>query len=123
MIWHVAQLKNIIDINVFSSIWHIAQVENIIDILVACQGLCHVVQVLISMGIPVKLSVIVQVDNVGAILMSEHVSAISRTKHTNTGYHLVREFVEEGFVKIIFVRSEDNTSDPFTKKIYPWKYL
>ena len=27
----------------------------------------------------------------------------------------VREFVEEGFVKIIFVRSEENISDPFTK--------
>jgi hypothetical protein len=39
----------------------------------------------------------------------------SRTKHVDTRYHFVREFVEEGFVKIIFVRSEDNISDPFTK--------
>ena len=72
-------------------------------------------QVLSSMGIPVKLPVIVRVDNVGAIFMSENVSTSSRTKHTDTRYHFVREFVEEGFVKIIFVRSEDNTSDPFTK--------
>jgi hypothetical protein len=27
----------------------------------------------------------------------------------------VTEFVQEGFVKIIFVRSEDNSSDPLTK--------
>ena len=47
--------------------------------------------------------------------MSENVSTSSRTKHVDTRYHFVREFVEEGFVKIIFVRSEDNISDPFTK--------
>ena len=74
-----------------------------------------IVQVLISMGIPVKIPIIVRVDNVGAIFMSENVSTSSRTKHVDTRYHFVREFVEEGFVKIIFVRSEDNISDPFTK--------
>jgi hypothetical protein len=74
-----------------------------------------IVQVLISMGIPVKLPVIVRVDNVRAIFMRENVSTSSRTKHTDTRYHFVIEFVEEGFVRIIFVRSEDNISDPFTK--------
>ena len=81
----------------------------------AAKEIKFIVQVLISMGIPVKLPVIVRVDNVGAIFMSENVSTSSRTKHTDTRYHYVREFVEEGFVKIIFVRSEDNTSDPFAK--------
>ena len=47
--------------------------------------------------------------------MSKNVSTSSRTKHVDTRYHFVREFVKEGFVKIIFVRSEDNLSDPFTK--------
>jgi hypothetical protein len=32
--------------------------------------------------------------------MSENVSMSSRTKHVDTKYHFVREFVEEGFVKI-----------------------
>jgi hypothetical protein len=81
----------------------------------AAKEIKFIVQVLISMGIPVKLPVIVRVDNVGAIFMSENVSTSSRTKHTDTRYHFVREFVEEGFVKIVFVRSEDNISDPFTK--------
>jgi hypothetical protein len=73
-----------------------------------------IVQVLISRGIPVKISIIVQADNVGAIFISENVSASSRTKHLDTSYHFVREFVEEGLVKIIFVRSEDKVSDLFT---------
>ena len=53
--------------------------------------------------------------NVGAIYMSENVLTSSRTKHVDTKYHFVREVVEEGFVKIIFVRSEENISDPITK--------
>jgi hypothetical protein len=81
----------------------------------AAKEIKFIVQVLISMGIPVKLPIIVRVDNVGAIFMRENVSASSRTKHVDTRYYFVREFVEEGFVKIIFVRSEDNISDPLTK--------
>jgi hypothetical protein len=49
--------------------------------------------------------------------MTENVSTNSRTKHVDVRYHFVREFVEEGFVKIIFVRSEHNTSDGFTKNV------
>jgi hypothetical protein len=81
----------------------------------ATKEIKFIVQVLISMGIPVKLPVIVRVDNVGAIFMSKNVSTSSRTKRVDTRYHFLREFIEEGFVKIIFVRSEDNVSDPFTK--------
>jgi hypothetical protein len=76
-----------------------------------------VVQVLMSMGIPVKLPVIVRVDNVGAIFMAENVTTSARTRHVDVRYHFVREFVEDGFIKIIFVRSEENTADIFTKNV------
>ena len=71
----------------------------------AAKEIKFIVQVSISMGIPVKLPVIVRVDTVGALFMSKNVLTSSRTKHTDTRYHFVREFVEEEFVKIIFVRS------------------
>lgn len=76
-----------------------------------------VVQVLLSMGIPVKLPVIVRVDNVGAIFMAENVTTSARTRHVDVRYHFVREFVEEGFIKIIFVRTTENTADIFTKNV------
>jgi hypothetical protein len=69
------------------------------------------------MGIPVKLPVIVRVDNVGAIFMAENVTMSGRTKHVDIRYHYVREFVEEGFVKIILVRTADNYADQFTKNV------
>ena len=72
----------------------------------AAKEIKFVVQVLISMGIPVRLPVICRVDNIGAIFMAENVSTSQRTKHIDTRYHFVREFVEEGFIKIIFVRTK-----------------
>ncbi len=69
------------------------------------------------MGILAKLPIIVRVDNVGVIFMTENVLTNSQSKRVDVRYHFVREFVEEGFVKIIFVRSEHNTSDGFTKNV------
>ncbi len=49
--------------------------------------------------------------------MSENVLTSSRTKHTDTMYHFVREFVEDGFIRIIFVRTTENKADIFTKNV------
>jgi hypothetical protein len=76
-----------------------------------------IVMVLESLGIQVTTPIIVKVDNVGAIFMAENVSATSRTKHIDTLCHFVREFVEEGFIKTIFVKTAENKSDIFTKNV------
>jgi hypothetical protein len=62
------------------------------------------VQILLSMGIPVKLPVIVRVDNVGAIFMTENVTTSTRTRHVDVRYHFVREFVEDG-VNMVLLKS------------------
>ena len=41
----------------------------------------------------------------------------NQTKHVNTRYHFVRELIEDGIIKIEFVRSENNNSDIFTKNL------
>ena len=83
----------------------------------AAKEIKFVVQILMSMGIPVQLPVIIRVDNMGAIFMSENVSATARTRHVDTRYHFVREFIADGFLRVIFVRSADNVADPFTKNV------
>ena len=83
----------------------------------ASKEIKFIVQVLLSIDIKVKLPVIVHVDNIGAIFMSENNTATSRTKHIDARYHFVREFIEDGFIKIIFVKSEDNQADIFTKNV------
>ena len=76
-----------------------------------------VLNVLTDLGYKVNLPVIVHVDIVGAIFMSENPSATGRTRHIDTRYHFVREMVEDGTIKIIFVRSELNQADGFTKNL------
>ena len=49
--------------------------------------------------------------------MTENTSATSRTKHADIRYHYVREFIIDGFIKIIFFKSDENKSDIFTKNV------
>ena len=83
----------------------------------AAKEIKFIYQLLKCFGVEVKLPIIVRVDNVGAIFMSENVSSGSRTKHVDIRYHFVREYIEEGFVKIIFVRTKENVADVFTKNV------
>jgi hypothetical protein len=70
-----------------------------------------------DLHIKVKLPIVVMTDNIGAIFMSENASTSFRTRHVDTRYHFVREFVDSGFIKIEFVRSVENYSDLFTKNV------
>ena len=81
----------------------------------AAKEIKFLVQLMLTMEIPVELPVIVRVDNVGAIFMSANQTATGRTKHIDIRTNFVREYVEDGLIKIIFVKSEDNKSDGFTK--------
>jgi hypothetical protein len=40
-----------------------------------------------------------------------------RTRHVETRYHFVREFIEDGFIRVEFVRSVENDADIFTKNV------
>ena len=73
--------------------------------------------VLISLNFSVTLPIIVNVDNLGTILMSENVSVSTRTKHVDIRYRFVQEFVLDGFLKIIFVRTKMNDADIFTNNL------
>ena len=83
----------------------------------AAKEIKFVVQILESMDIKVKKPVIVRVDNNGAIFMSENVAATGKTKHMDIRYHFVREFVEDGLIKIVFVKTKENDADVFTKNL------
>ena len=76
-----------------------------------------VYQLLDGMGMKVKLPIVIRVDNLGAVFMSENVSVSQRTKHVDVRYRFVQEFVFDGFIKVIFVKTENNDSDIFTKNL------
>ena len=74
-------------------------------------------QLLESIGIAVEYPIIVHVDNVGAIFMAENVTTSSRMRHVDCQTKYVWEFVENGFLKVVFVKSENNLADGETKNI------
>ena len=75
-----------------------------------------------SLDFKVKLPIIVRVDNLGAIFMSDNISVSQRTKHVDARYQFVQQFSLEGFIKVIFVKTDENDADLFTKNLDGEKY-
>ena len=44
-------------------------------------------------------------DNVGAIFMAENVTATPKSKHIDTRAKFVTQFIADGFLKVIFVKT------------------
>ena len=66
-----------------------------------------------------KLPIKVHVDNIGAIYLAKKATTNNKTKHVDTRYHFVREYIEKGEVVIKFMRSGENDSDIMTKNMSP----
>jgi hypothetical protein len=63
------------------------------------------------------------VDNTGAMFMANNWSTNARTKHVDVKYHFIREYVENKTVEVIFVRTDANVADLFTKNLPKNKFL
>ena len=72
-------------------------------------------QLMDTIGIPIQLPIIVRVDNVGAMFLANNFSVGQRTKHIDIRTHFIREYIEDGIIKVIFIRTDDNVADIFTK--------
>ena len=68
-----------------------------------------------SIGIEIELPIKIRVDNVGAIYLANNYSTSQRTKHIDIRAHFLREYIENGILKVEFIRSEDNDADILTK--------
>jgi hypothetical protein len=49
-----------------------------------------------------KLPIVVSCNNVGAIFMAKNLSSGVGTKHVNTRYHFIQEYIEDDFIKTVF---------------------
>jgi hypothetical protein len=80
-------------------------------------------QVLESMGIPIEYPIQIKVDNVGAMFLFNNFSTSQRTKHISIRRHFVSGYIEDNILKVVFVRSEDNDADMFTKNVTEDLYI
>ena len=83
----------------------------------AVKEIKFIVNVLETMGVKVKKPIVVRVDNIGAIYMAENGGVSQRTKHVDLRTKFLTQYIEDGFIQIEFVRSENNASDIFTKNV------
>ena len=82
----------------------------------AVKEVMFIIQLLGSIKLLVKYLDMVRVDNTGAIFMTSNITNKSHTKHQDTRYKYVNEYVEDRVVKIIF-KFTDNNSSILTKKL------
>jgi hypothetical protein len=74
-------------------------------------------QLLENIGIKIEYPIEIKVDNIGAMFLANNFSISQRTKHIDIRRHFVRGYIEDGILKLVFVRSGENDSDMFTKNL------
>ena len=77
----------------------------------------YIAKMLEFLDTDVQYPIIVNVDNIGAIYLATTAKTGSRTKHVDVRYHFVREYIEKGILKVVFVRSAENVADVMTKNL------
>ena len=53
------------------------------------------------------------VDNKSAIALSKNLCQHNRSKHIETKFHFIRDYVEKGYVEIEYVNTESQLADLF----------
>ena len=56
-------------------------------------------------------------DNTGVIANSKEPRSHKRSKHIERKYHIIREYVARGDVKVMKIATKDNLADQFTKTL------
>ena len=64
-----------------------------------------------------KATVLIHVDNQGAICLAKDPVHHQRTKHIDIRFHYIRSEIQNGAVKLKYVPSDDNIADVFTKPV------
>ena len=72
-------------------------------------------KIVISMGLKVKLPMMLEVDNKGAVDLANSWSHGGRTKHMQVRNYWLRELKEKGLIKVKWIPGKTNVADMLTK--------
>lgn len=75
------------------------------------------IQLFKDLSIQLKLPITIFSDNKGAILLTQNNVFHKRTKHIDVRFHAIRDYQSKGFIKVVFVGTEDQPADMFTKTL------
>ena len=86
-----------------------------IDLIVL--HLIHIYNIFVFLGVEVALPIVVYCDNKSAIEICETLKMNHNVKHINLRINFVREQIEGGFIKLLYINTEDNVADVLTKAL------
>jgi hypothetical protein len=64
----------------------------------------------------------IYIDNKSAIDLSENPVFHERTKHINVKFHYIRDLINKGIIDLIYINTEEQKADGFTKALDKVKY-
>ena len=79
------------------------------QIMELCSELLFIKQILEFLNISIQYPMIIRVDNVGAMFLGNNAVLTQQTKHISIRHHYIRQRIEDGIVKIVFMKSKLNT--------------
>ena len=85
--------------------------------VLCAQNMLYVMHVLQSMKLKVKLPMVLEVDNQGAVDLANSWSVGGRTRHVDVRQCFLRELKEAGILIVKWVAGSENDSDMFTKNL------
>jgi hypothetical protein len=98
------------------------ELEYIAAANVTCQVLC-LARVLAEVQGSAPSTPLLRVDNKSAIALIKNPVLHGQSKHIEVKYHLVWESGENGWIKVEFIRSEEQLGDILTKPLDRVKFL
>jgi regulator of sigma D len=84
----------------------------------AAMAACEVAwlrKLLVDLGLHVDRHVVIYCDNLSSIQLAKNPVFYARTKHIEVHYHFIKDKVLAGEIDLIYVSTEDQVADIFTK--------
>jgi len=70
-----------------------------------------------EVGIPLPTTSTIFSDNQAAVSIAHHPEHHARTKHINIAHHFLRDLVQNGTLDLVYINTEYNLADIFTKSL------
>ena len=94
----------------------VTEAEGAAGVMVA-QDMLYVYRLLLSIGLKVKIPMILEMDNKGAVDLANNWSVGGRTRHVDVRNHFLRDLKDEGLLVVKHVPGVENDADIFTKNV------
>ncbi|KAG7590495.1 Retrotransposon Copia-like N-terminal [Arabidopsis suecica] len=85
----------------------------------ATKELIWLSRLLVDLRVPFTPPAYLYCDNQAALHIANNAVFHERTKHVELDCHITRDQIELGFLKTMFVRTDNQLADPLTKALYP----